>query len=549
MDASEAQLQEQIEQINEDAALRLLCKSDLYRFVRNAWSYLDQGREFQQLWHQEILCEYLQAFYRREIKHLVVNMPPGIGKSIVCSVLFPAWIWINDPTKRMLCASYQQKVALSFARSTRYLIQDDWYSTFWFNASDESQVKLRGDANQMGYYETTRGGWRMSGPVGSGFSTHPHYIIIDDPYDPEKASSERERETVERWYFDNVGTRGISLGVGHLINMQRLHPRDLCGILEGVQEKDGRDDFVFLKLPMEYAPKLIMPNPLGLIDFRTIPGQLLCPEFIDAQTVKDAKRTMRPHIYAGQFQQQPTAAKGDMIQRQWLEANIVDQLPPPDSLKASVRFWDKAYSDSDRADYTVGVLMVFDGVYYYVADVCRFQAKSHERDARILQVSEADIDHWPNYVVALEEEYGPGKQGAELSIRSLAGFRVKVRKPRIGKPKSGEDDPKSWEAYIIQLGAGNIKVLQSHWTNKFIDEHCEAPNGEFDDQIDAASGALEELAIHSRRGKVTRPLLCAGMKERRLLTEKKRQQCGTMAEVLDDIAGLDSGQDWISRNW
>lgn len=657
-----------------EAADRLLCLADLYHFVKSAWPHLDQGHDFKPLWHQRVLCEHLQAYYRREIKHLVVNMPPGIGKpldvdtpvlmadrsqkrlgeiiagdevigksgkphpvsavheqgelpcleitttsgrsvraspdhsfltsggwitagrlrpgsllvcidgehlhesvisvapcgkrpcrcltvdedqsfcannivvhnSVICSVLFPTWIWANDPSQKLLCASYQQKVALSFARSARYLIQDDWYGAFW-DRTEGPPVKLRGDANQMGYYETTAGGWRLSGPVGTGFSTHPNFIIIDDPYNPEEAASEREREAVERWYFDNVATRGIALGAGHLINMQRLHPRDLCGILEKIQEREGQGDFVFLKLPMEYDPKLVVPNPLGFTDFRTVPNQLLCPELIDAQTVKERKARMRPHIYAAQFQQQPAAAKGDMIQRQWLENNVVTALPNVPQIEASVRFWDKAYSDSERSDWTVGVLMLYDGTYFYVADVSRFQAKSHERDTRIQQVAQADADRWPNYVVAMEEEYGPGKQGAEISIRSLAGFRLRVRRPRKGKPGPGDDNPGAWEAYIIQLAAGNIKVLDAHWTQKFIDEHSEAPNGEHDDQIDAASGALEELAIHGRRGKIIRPLLCSVAKDRRLLQDKARYD--PLAEVLEDIAGLESHDDWISRNW
>lgn len=471
-----------------------------------------------------------------------------VHNSIIISVMFPVWVWTHTPSAKFLCASYREDIARRFARWARNLIKTPWYAEFWrvYDSLHGGTTTLRADAEAVLQYENTRGGWRLSVVVGGGFASHPNFIIIDDPYNPKEAASAKERQQVENWYFETILTRGAALDAGHLINQQRLHPDDLPGLVR------DNPDYTFLILPMEYDPKLVVQMPGSTPDPRKKKGELLCPELIDDAKLK-ALKLMPSHTYAGQFQQQPTAARGEMFQRRWFTDNAIEQLPPKEKIVASCRFWDKAYSDSNRADYTCGVLMLFDGDYYYVADVIRFRARPHERDQRIRVVAENDVQHWPRYVVAMEEESGAGKQSAEMSVRSLAGFKVRLRKPPEGKPKPGEDDPKVWESYLIQLGMGNIKILKASWFDEFAREHLAAPNGTHDDQIDAAAGAFRELAIYSQKKRLTRPLLLLNKKERNLLTSKKKdaeKPLDPIQEALADVAAISSpSEGWVQRYW
>ena len=473
-----------------------------------------------------------------------------VHNSIVCSVMFPVWVWTYNPSAKFLCASYREEIAHSFSRWARNIIRTDWYEDYWriYDQEHGGTTKIRPDADKALNYENTRGGWRMSVVVGGGFASHPNFIIIDDPYNPKEAASERERRQVENWYFETIITRGAALNAGHLINQQRLHPEDLPGLVKNFP------DYTFLVLPMEYDPKIVMQMPGTTPDPRKELGELICPDMISKEEL-EALRRMPAHTYAGQFQQQPRASGGEMFKREWFTDNIVDKLPPVEKIVASCRFWDKAYSDTSRSDYTCGVLMLYDGEYYYVADVVRFRAKPHDRDARIRQVAENDASHWPRYVVAMEEESGAGKQSAEMSVRSLAGFRVRLRKPPEGKPKPGEEDPRVWESYIIQLGMGNIKFLRASWNDILIKEAIDAPGGTHDDTIDATAGAFRELAIHSQRRRVTRPLLLLNSKERNLLKrqEKERQRAvpvDPIKEALEDVATInDMSGRWVDKYW
>jgi hypothetical protein len=46
---------------------------------------------------------------------LIVNLPLRSGKSLVTSVLWPAWVWAKQASTRWLCASYSASVAVKFS--------------------------------------------------------------------------------------------------------------------------------------------------------------------------------------------------------------------------------------------------------------------------------------------------------------------------------------------------------------------------------------------------------------------------------------------------
>ena len=43
--------------------------------------------------------------------------------------------------------------------------------------------------------------------------------------------------------------------------------------------------------------------------------------------------------------------------------------------------------------------------------------------------------------------------------------------------------------FAARLSAGTVHVLDTHWTDDYLDEMCSFPNGTHDDQVDASSGA------------------------------------------------------------
>jgi hypothetical protein len=82
-------------------------------FVRRFWSEVDPA-ELRLAWFHECLIEHLEAVCRGEIRSLLCNLPPRVGKSLIVSVLYPSWIWArasvapqSGPQVSFLLVQYQ----------------------------------------------------------------------------------------------------------------------------------------------------------------------------------------------------------------------------------------------------------------------------------------------------------------------------------------------------------------------------------------------------------------------------------------------------------
>jgi hypothetical protein len=95
---------------------RANCEDSLYVFLRSAWRYLDSS-PWKDGWPIEAVAEHLQAVVDGEIKRLIINIPPRMGKSSITSVALPAWTWAqrdksptSGPGVQFLHASYGESV-------------------------------------------------------------------------------------------------------------------------------------------------------------------------------------------------------------------------------------------------------------------------------------------------------------------------------------------------------------------------------------------------------------------------------------------------------
>src|SRR5690606_10919452 len=70
----------------ERAREKSLQTHSLAEFVKGGWSVLEPGRELIWNWHLDTLCGYLEAVDKREIRRLIINIPPGTMKSLIVSV-------------------------------------------------------------------------------------------------------------------------------------------------------------------------------------------------------------------------------------------------------------------------------------------------------------------------------------------------------------------------------------------------------------------------------------------------------------------------------
>lgn len=448
--------------------LNELCKKSFHDFVKYAWPLVEPDIKFRDNWHILALCQHLEAVADGRIKQLLINVPPGSMKSLLVCVFWPAWVWIRNPAKRFMFASYSDALTMRDSVRCRQILSSKWYQDNW-------PLTLREDQNTKGLFENTKGGWRLATSVGGrGTGLHPDFIVADDPNNAKEAESEAERQAVIDWWDGTISTRGVSRGVAQICIQQRLHTLDLTGHL---LTKGGWE---MLCLPMRYEPGRMTTTSLGFQDPRKVDGELLWPNLFSDSLVTRLEREMGAYHAAGQLQQRPSPRGGGMFKREWF--GIIDHRPTCVQL---VRYWDKAGTAGGDGARTAGVLMGRTALNeYIILDVVKDRLAATEREQLIKATAQLD---GPQVTVWVEQEPGSGgKESAENTVRNLAGYCCYIE--RVTGAKEVRAEP-----FAAQCSIRNVKLLRAEWNSEFIGEAEVFPVGRLKDQIDAASGSFNKI--------------------------------------------------------
>jgi hypothetical protein len=102
---------------NAQAVLDAILRSDFTAFIQKAFATVSPGDAFARNWHIEAMAHELNKLMRNETRHLIITIPPRHLKSICTSVALPAFILGHDPTKRIICVSYSQELAVKHANA------------------------------------------------------------------------------------------------------------------------------------------------------------------------------------------------------------------------------------------------------------------------------------------------------------------------------------------------------------------------------------------------------------------------------------------------
>ena len=327
------------------------CEASLQNFIRHAWDIVEPGAPYVYGWHIGAVCMHLEAIENGDINRLLINIPPGMMKSLATTVFFPAWLWgpRDQAYLRFLCASHSQSLAVRDSTKMRRLVQSDWYQGFWGD-----RVQLTGDQNSKLKFENTSFGFREAVAAGSITGSRGDYVLIDDPHSVEGASSEAMRNTTKEWFLEAVPTRlNNPRKSAIVVIMQRLHEEDVSGII--LEKNLG---YEHLMLPMEFDPARKCSTSIGFEDPRSEEGELLFAKRFPRDVVERDKLVMGPYASAGQFQQSPTPRGGGIIKRDWWQLwddetansqglSSSDKYPPMDYIIASL---DPAYTSKQEND-------------------------------------------------------------------------------------------------------------------------------------------------------------------------------------------------------
>jgi hypothetical protein len=128
-------------------------------------------------WALDAVCEHLEAVARGEINRLLVNCPPGMMKSLVTGVFFPAWLWgpKGRPGTRIIGSSYSENYATRDNRRMRDLVSSPWYRARW---GDKVQLVKIGETS----FSNTATGFRQGVPFQRLTGGRADLLVLDDPH-------------------------------------------------------------------------------------------------------------------------------------------------------------------------------------------------------------------------------------------------------------------------------------------------------------------------------------------------------------------------------
>lgn len=156
-------------------------ESSLHEFIKQAWPYMEGQTPFIDSWHIQAISEHLEACYYRQIKNLLINIPPRSSKTSLISVAFPAWVWLHNPEEKFMYASYANSLAVEHSLKCKRLIESEWYQERWghiYQLSKDQKTKSFFDNNKTGYRNSTSVGASATGKGASILVCHPYNIMI-----------------------------------------------------------------------------------------------------------------------------------------------------------------------------------------------------------------------------------------------------------------------------------------------------------------------------------------------------------------------------------
>ena len=337
-----------------NAALRL----DLSAFLHRSVLTLNPGAPFLPNWHLDAICYQLERIRHGEITRLIINMPPRSLKSILVSVVFPAFLLGHDPRRKIFGISYGADLAAKHAGDFRSIVQSGWYR----QAFPNMQVARTADSDvftsRRGFRRTTSINATLTGLGGDCF-------IIDDPLKPVDAQSDAHRNSLNDWFSSTLMSRLDNKATGAIIVvMQRVHLNDLTGHL--LEKSTGWEVLSLPAIAEEDEEVLIGDNRVHL----RRAGEALHPEREPLEVLETLKRELGSDIFAAQYQQCPVPPGGAMIKAAWLR--YYDRPPERTYRTKVIQSWDTAAKDGAQNAWSVcSTWLVADRTHYYLLDLTR----------------------------------------------------------------------------------------------------------------------------------------------------------------------------------
>ena len=434
--------------------------------------------------------------------NILITMPPRHAKSTFGTVLFPSYFMARNPNRFTMSCSYNSQLSIDFGRQVRTVVEDKAVNQAFpdFGLSKESR--------SAEVWRTESGGAYFAVGVGGTTSGRPaNLLLVDDPIKSrEDAESMTQRNRTWNYYTSALATRLQPEIDGtppkQIVILTRWHPDDLAGRLQQTEDwAEGRwkhINFQAIKtikaktktsrrlLPEDhpmYLPAGKLPNNSSKRSIYLEEEAALWPERFSLDDLKRRER-LNPREFASLYQQSPYILGGNIIRTEWWQKYPADL--SPENFQTLVIACDTAFKKTETADYSVAVVAGLDrNGDIYIVSILRGKYDFPELKQRLIQLN----NRWRGR--GLRAMYIEDKASGQSLIQELkrqSGMSIipyKVNTDKVARVNS-----------ILPLIEGGRVYLpeEADWLDAFIDESVSFPNGNHDDQVDAATMAIDILS-------------------------------------------------------
>jgi predicted phage terminase large subunit-like protein len=184
--------------------------------------------------HHISICRQLTRIFHLESTRLVINVPPGHGKSTML-VYFIAWAWAHYPDCNFLYVSYSHDEASRNTSEVRGIISHPMYRKFF-------GVEVSADSSAKDDFKTNHGGtlkaYGSAGAVtgkNAGFPGSDRFsggLIMDDMHKPDEVFSDNMRIGIINNYKQTMAPRVRGPKVPQIFLGQCLHEDDIAAFFK-----------------------------------------------------------------------------------------------------------------------------------------------------------------------------------------------------------------------------------------------------------------------------------------------------------------------------
>lgn len=501
-----------------------IARRELREYAKRAWSVIEP-QALVWNWSMDAKCDHLFYVLCGDIQNLIINEPPRNTKSLLCSVFFPTWVWIDQPKMQFLTASYDKALAERDAVKSRHLLTSSWYRERWGRS-----FALMYDVNQAGRYMNDKRGHRIcASPAAKTTGEGGNILIFDDPHNVMDVESDTLRNNTLYWHDNAWRSRRNNPREDKRIYVgQRTHDADLFGHMLA----QAPEEYVVLELAAEFRKTRVcrtFKNPKGdgpitkdaagkplkplFEDPRKEDGELLNPIRLDSHYLKQQRRAMTEAAYAAQFQQDTMPGGGVILKAHWWveweykrgHKNFGQRRALPEFTEI-IQSYDTALEEEDletnafHARTTWGLF--WHQPEYYDATLQKLVTEHEERMCAMILERWEERCAYPDLrseMIRADKEWEPD---VILIEKKASGFGLLQEGRRAGLPVKGvkieggrkaRDKVARANFVSIVLEKGLVYYVPRKWFFDVRDRCAKFPNVQHKDIVDTVTQALAYL--------------------------------------------------------